>query len=244
MLRFFRKIRQKLLSQTRMTKTSSPAGKYLIYAFGETLLLVVGILFALQVNNWNEWKKERYKEQEILLDLKENLDINIKTITIDIENLQNLDRSSEIVLAYINNKRPYTDSLALHFQLARIPKQELFLSQIGYEEYKDLGLQILTNKTLKKRILTLFETTYPLFFSDYEMVNGFNPDFDNHIVQNFIYSGDQLVPIDYPKILIDHYYLSWIRAYKEGRYFLIQSEQTLMEEIQEVLDLLKEELDN
>ncbi|TDQ17015.1 hypothetical protein DFQ04_1663 [Algoriphagus boseongensis] len=50
MLTFFRKIRQKLLSQNRVTR-------YLVYAIGEILLVVIGILIALQVNNWNEQRK-------------------------------------------------------------------------------------------------------------------------------------------------------------------------------------------
>ena len=50
MLNIFRKIRQKLLQQ-------NAAKRYLLYAFGEILLVVIGILIALQVNNWNEEKK-------------------------------------------------------------------------------------------------------------------------------------------------------------------------------------------
>ncbi|WP_026952516.1 hypothetical protein [Algoriphagus mannitolivorans] len=47
MISFFRKIRQKLLQQNRVTR-------YLAYAIGEIFLVVLGILIALQVNNWNE----------------------------------------------------------------------------------------------------------------------------------------------------------------------------------------------
>jgi hypothetical protein len=50
MISFFRTIRLKLLSQNRVTR-------YLVYAFGEIFLVVIGILIALQVNNWNEGKK-------------------------------------------------------------------------------------------------------------------------------------------------------------------------------------------
>ncbi|WP_348719101.1 DUF6090 family protein [uncultured Algoriphagus sp.] len=50
MISFFRKIRQKLLTQNRVTR-------YLIYAFGEIFLVVIGILIALQVNNWKEKRK-------------------------------------------------------------------------------------------------------------------------------------------------------------------------------------------
>ena len=55
MIKFFRKIRQKLLSENKFSK-------YLIYAIGEIVLVVIGILIAVQINNWNEnWKKEKLK---------------------------------------------------------------------------------------------------------------------------------------------------------------------------------------
>ena len=50
MIKFFRTIRQKLLSEGN-------TGKYLKYAIGEILLVVIGILIALQVNTWNEKRK-------------------------------------------------------------------------------------------------------------------------------------------------------------------------------------------
>ena len=55
MIKFFRKIRQKLLSENKFSK-------YLIYAIGEIILVVIGILIALQINNWNE---ERVQEKEL-----------------------------------------------------------------------------------------------------------------------------------------------------------------------------------
>ena len=67
MIKFFRKIRQNLLSEGK-------TGKYLKYAIGEIILVVIGILIALQINNWNEERKGRIAEFElykvILRDLK------------------------------------------------------------------------------------------------------------------------------------------------------------------------------
>ncbi|NKI30424.1 DUF6090 family protein [Croceivirga thetidis] len=55
MLKFFRRIRQNLLSENKFSK-------YLIYAIGEIILVMIGILLALQVNNWNNNRIERTKE--------------------------------------------------------------------------------------------------------------------------------------------------------------------------------------
>ena len=55
MFRFFRQIRQNLLTQESSAQGNTPgrAGRYLLYAVGEVILVVIGILIALQVNNWN-----------------------------------------------------------------------------------------------------------------------------------------------------------------------------------------------
>jgi len=66
MIKFFRRIRPRLLSENRFSK-------YLIYAIGEILLVVVGILGAIQIDNWNEDKKERKIEQEYLDRLRDDL---------------------------------------------------------------------------------------------------------------------------------------------------------------------------
>jgi hypothetical protein len=62
MIKFFRKIRQQLLSQNKFSK-------YLLYATGEIVLVVIGILIALQVNNYNNYTNDRRAEQSILIKL-------------------------------------------------------------------------------------------------------------------------------------------------------------------------------
>jgi len=78
MIKFFRHIRQNLIMEN---KTS----KYLKYAIGEIILVVIGILIALQINNWNEYRKERNREQTIL----KNLQIDFKTNIINVNNAYN-----------------------------------------------------------------------------------------------------------------------------------------------------------
>ncbi len=66
MIQFFRKIRHSLVSENKFRK-------YLLYAIGEIILVVIGILIALQINNWNDYRKERQSEQLILRNFKKNL---------------------------------------------------------------------------------------------------------------------------------------------------------------------------
>jgi len=68
MLKFFRQIRKKLLAEDKLKK-------YLIYASGEILLVMPGILLALQVNNWNQEGKYRISERELFIGIKEELSL-------------------------------------------------------------------------------------------------------------------------------------------------------------------------
>ena len=67
MIKFFRKIRQNLLAEGK-------TGKYLKYAVGEIILVVIGILIALQINNWNENRKLQIKSYDYLKRLKVDTD--------------------------------------------------------------------------------------------------------------------------------------------------------------------------
>ena len=60
-------------------------GKYLRYAVGEIVLVVIGILIALQVNNWNEYKKEKVEEKKILLSLHNEISNNLESLQVVIE---------------------------------------------------------------------------------------------------------------------------------------------------------------
>ncbi|MGB4840181.1 MAG: DUF6090 family protein [Saprospiraceae bacterium] len=69
MIKLFRKIRQNLL-------LTGSTGKYLQYAIGEIVLVVIGILIALSINNWNEANKIERKKQELVTSLIEDFEFN------------------------------------------------------------------------------------------------------------------------------------------------------------------------
>jgi len=80
MIKFFRKIRQNLLMENKTSKPALLAGRYFKYAIGEILLVVIGILIALQINNWNEGRINQNKEQVILKALKTDFKANLNLL--------------------------------------------------------------------------------------------------------------------------------------------------------------------
>ncbi len=80
MIKFFRKIRQNLLLENK-------TGKYLKYAVGEIVLVVIGILIALQINNWNEQRKKNELGKDYLQQLKQDLSLDAKLYEEQIYNL-------------------------------------------------------------------------------------------------------------------------------------------------------------
>jgi len=109
MLRFFSKIRYQLAAENRVAK-------YLRYAIGEIVLVVIGILIALQVNNWNEDRKERIQEhllvQSIISDLK------MDTLMIN-QNLRTLQADTSRIFGFIKRMSDSNVTIDTLVQIAR-----------------------------------------------------------------------------------------------------------------------------
>ena len=78
MIKFFRNIRRRMLGENRFTK-------YLLYAIGEVVLVVIGILIALQVSTWNKERLASKKENTYLLNLQNDLEQQLEYIDIQLE---------------------------------------------------------------------------------------------------------------------------------------------------------------
>jgi hypothetical protein len=130
-------------------------GKYFKYAIGEILLVVIGILIALQINNWNEDRKQHFKEQELFNNLK--LDFESR-----LHELMELNEAREIGLAaikqlshYIVNAKNRPEVATLDTLLATLENGYLF-----NEQFKMLDVVFSTglindieNKQLKRLLL-------------------------------------------------------------------------------------------
>ena len=104
MLKFFRKIRQRLLQENRFSK-------YLLYALGEIGLVVVGILIALQINTWNEHRKIRIQEQKLLVNLKAETKLNIEQLNFVMVEKEKITRNIKLVLEYTKAPKSLDDAV-------------------------------------------------------------------------------------------------------------------------------------
>ena len=133
--------------------------KYLLYAVGEILLVMIGILLALQVNNWNETRKQSIIERDLLVGIKENILNNIEYLNEEIRRNQFLSNSSEIALGALDDDLPHHDSLDLHFARAsRI--WNISFPRAAFETLKSEGLRLISSNELREQIINLFEMEY------------------------------------------------------------------------------------
>ena len=121
MIKFFRKIRQQLLSEGK-------TGKYLKYAIGEIVLVVIGILIALSINNWKNYQDDRAEEQILLQNLQQEFTKNLNELQSDHTiNIGTLEASHYFLETETKKKSKQIDSL-----IGRLSTYATFDPSIGY----------------------------------------------------------------------------------------------------------------
>jgi Family of unknown function (DUF6090) len=155
MINFFRKIRYDLIGKNK-------TGKYLKYALGEIVLVVIGILIALSINNWNEDRKSRIFERETLKNLKVGMELDLLDIEGNIKGHRRGLESQNIVINWFESDLPYTDSLCHHFASGNW--FTVFVSdKSSFETLKTIGVNLISSDSLRDKILYLYESRYEIY---------------------------------------------------------------------------------
>ena len=156
MIKFFRKIRQNLLSEGK-------TGKYLKYAIGEIILVVIGILIALSINNWNEDAKNRRSEIHYLKRIVNDLDNDISEVKLTKENAQNrIDRVLFLLDALkaedlVQKSPEYFVSSIIIAGYTHRPS----ISNHSFEELKSNGwLSLIQNEELRVSIIKYYNAVF------------------------------------------------------------------------------------
>jgi len=155
MIKFFRKIRYDLMGKNK-------TGKYLKYAIGEIILVVIGILIALSINNWNENRKQSISEKEFITSVKNDL----KQDKAFIQLIAELTKPRIEAYKVLNSDLPnlyYNDRNSLDSIFQNYFKsQRTFYPISGSYESAVSGNQItiFRNKELIQKIIKLYNSTY------------------------------------------------------------------------------------
>ena len=148
MIKFFRNIRKQLLNEGK-------TGKYLKYALGEIVLVVIGILIALQINNWNENRKLENSKVKLMLAIKKELSINLETLEDYKNGIYESNNKFNTVLNFsagettlpVDSLRQYLSQMVYHITLS-------FLSTVQEEAVSSGKFELLSD-SLKQRLSLL-----------------------------------------------------------------------------------------
>ena len=259
MIKFFRKIRYDLMEKNK-------TGKYLKYAIGEIVLVVIGILLALQINNWNEERKENLKEQAILKRLVKEFKSNRKQLLEKIESRNDINQNCNRLLTfYTEPENAQLDSILLYLgsivpttfdpvqnDLVKSGSIEIVRS----EELKQLLINWSTDVIQLKEIEQMYLRYYETAFTSYINEKGIQRDLANYFwqkvssslleskeVSNPIPGNSKISKISKEQLLSDPKLEGIITWSLNLNTFNNLEGQTLMKRIDYIIEVLESEIE-
>lgn len=171
MIKFFNKIRQKKLADNKFSK-------YLMYAIGEIVLVVIGILIALAINNNNGERKTRIKELNYLSGIKSDLNLNLIELKTFTTTRKTSVSSAETVLDFFNNKKEVVPD---EFNFNNLNVQIWYPFKKNDNTYQELinsgNLAIISNDSIKDILINSQLAYKQISFLETHM----QYDFENYI---------------------------------------------------------------
>lgn len=265
MLHFLRHIRQKIILQDNVRK-------YLLYAVGEILLVMIGILLALQVNNWNENQKKERTVKTILVQIAKDLNRNLADMSGDVViHRMGYQSNLKITEALLNNE-PYQPEMAFDFWCLKTDEY-IFPVTTGYDKLKELGVSSIHNPELEDLLLAIYESIMPRISKE----SHFTPDLDEYFSEyyftHFKYNTDLnlryeikfpqdtisyprrveseygvetvtlgYVPLDYEALTSDEQFMIMLKESIQFRRYKLSRYDGLIDVTEQAIKLINEEL--
>ena len=221
-------------------------GKYLKYAIGEIVLVMVGILLALQVNNWNELRIQRQKEIVNLLELKKGLESDLITEFIPgIEYYVKREQAVNKLKGIYNNTETIpNDSLLKYFRISLSGEWNFIFNVATYENLKSTGIDIISNDSLRTKISSLYSNEYPELIIRGDRViryseNQVDPVLDDNInLYDSILSKNDLENLKFNIQITNR-----IRSLNSQRKVLLRLVKNIKPKVESLINNINEELE-
>lgn len=247
MINIFRKIRQQLFVEKRFSK-------YLVYAIGEIALVMIGILLALQVNNWNEERKEYKLEVKLYKSLMESLSADSMDLLRIRRNLDEGIRAQRFLIStpYETLLKDYS-AQAIRDSIAQCAKvgSSFFPRFSIYNEITSSGyLALIQSDVIKSELAELYDRRY----ARYQHIDA-SIDKKSEMLFEPIIMGDMLIRMNFMGLeesetfdleRFTKHYASFMRECTSIFTTSIYAQNALdrcQEEVNELLALLRAELD-
>ena len=164
-------------------------GKYIKYSIGEIILVVIGILIALSINNWNEGRKQKLVEINILNGIKSDILQDTIDINYNIRAFKTIIKTDSLLIAHFNNNGKNTPQIAslLHANFS-YAENIIILHHSHFDQAKQEGLSIISNRALRDSISRLYEFHYNSLEQveqEIEMFNAYSNVISNKLVNAF-----------------------------------------------------------
>lgn len=238
MIKFFRHIRKSLFEQNKI-------GKYFKYVIGEILLVVIGILIALQINNWNDLRKNKNYEQEILFLINQNLKNDSIALSTELFKSKEATKLANQLLKQVE-KGDFNDSINNY--LGKIISFEMFKSQSSaFEILKSKGIDVISNKELQLELISYYdESLYSVYEALEDVEESFKNDWVPIIKENFLdYKWrEYAIPVNAKAFFEKQSTISFIRLYKENRSSGEQYLEAALDKISKIRKLSKKHMND
>ena len=151
--------------------SENKTSKYFKYAIGEIVLVVIGILIALKINNWNEDNKNRDQEKILLTSILTDLDADIKRINQELKAKKMIYNDYIICLDILANRKTATKEEFFNHFKSILEVGALNLNTTAFDNMKASSqLSLIKNNKLSDEIVQYYNTNYNNFYtalSDY-----------------------------------------------------------------------------
>jgi len=237
MIKFFRKIRQKLLTENKFSK-------YLVYAIGEIVLVVIGILIALSINNWNEKRKDNNLKQTFLLKLKSNLQD-------DISNFKKLSETNERHLIHIdsaltilNNHESY-NTMDLQRHLYILNRSSRFnTNRIAFDNLLSIGkVNIIENDSITEMLFSYYIKVQKVKEAITEGLDSYNRNtFGPALFEFDFMSSSKFKTKELSEYIESPFFINSLEYKKLAMGYFNKQNDTLLSNASEIRKLISEEL--
>lgn len=154
MIQFFRKIRYNQMSEKKM-------GKYFKYAIGEILLVVIGILIALQINNWNQKQNDREYELTMLAQVREQLKKDFQSCKATLPYFEGVSDDIKEVVKIKNDINYPADSLQIYLNRINSFGITYSFNTSAFDGIESGGLDKITNPEIRDLLSDLYGNSIP-----------------------------------------------------------------------------------